>query len=67
VDCEAVFDLLEYWQEMPPIEVLAAAWMGFKPPSERTPAGPLKLIADRPPQGLQSLRARFPGGTIRTH
>jgi hypothetical protein len=58
--------MFRHWQQEPPVDVIAAAWVGFKPPS-KTPKGPLKFIADRPPMGMESLRASFPGGVVRTH
>jgi hypothetical protein len=68
IDYENIDAMFRHWQQEPPVDVLAAAWMQYKPPSNVSrdaPRGPLKLIADRPPSGLQSMRAKFPGGAIR--
>src|ERR1700690_1383452 len=69
---EGVSALFDFWGQSPPPEVfLASYWKAnFKwgPPAKRSSGqgarGPLKLIADRPPANLQSLRARFPSGKV---
>lgn len=61
--------MLRHWEREPPGDVLLD-WITRS--FGRTPApvhgekpGPLKLIADRPPEGLGALRAAFPRGVVR--
>jgi hypothetical protein len=71
---EGIAALFRHWEIQPPVDVtaamLAVAWAGFKPKTPESAGGvkgPLKLIADRPPTSLQSLKSRFPNGAIRVH
>jgi hypothetical protein len=73
VTLEQVAALGNHWMQEPPTEqlvALIAQYVGVYKPrsistSGSTVSGPLKLIAERPPAALQSMKSRFAGGAIR--
>lgn len=66
IDYARLEALFQHWEREPPVDAMFAAFVGYKS-SARDGASPgnLKLMADRPPDVIGTLRAAFPNGVIR--
>lgn len=54
--------MLEHWREEPPVDVLVAAWLDYKPPPKPGERRKLELVARHAPRGLEHLQTAFPDG-----
>jgi hypothetical protein len=57
-DYDHIEAMLQHWQREPPVDILAAWWMGYKPPPK-----PSEIKSGR--EAIEELARMFPGGVLR--